>query len=213
MLRGVLGCVLSGVLSSVLGCAGMCLVVCWGLCWGVLMCKLQLHCGSAQHTAGDESAATFLHFMASSLITLHHVLHVPVLLMQQDFNPKAERTRFVTRNTGGGGGFATARTKSKGPSGARAAGGWPQPPARAAVAPRQGSNRAAAAQKAAQRATQNAHAQRMHPHMMPARAGGGHMSTVVPTHRCVERDNGCAGVGVAFTLSVVALLKLPSAAS
>ena len=94
---------------------------------------------------------------------------------------------------GGGGGIATARVKSKGPTGARAAAaGWAQPRAVPAAA-RPGGNRAAAAQKAAHRAAQNA-AQRMHPHMMsaPQRAGGGHMSAVVPTHRLVS---GCGFEG------------------
>jgi hypothetical protein len=102
----------------------------------------------------------------------------------QDFNPKAERARMARGGGGGGGGgIATTRVKSKGPSGARATSAWPA--ARPAPATRPGSNKAAAAQKAAHRAAQTA-AQRMHPHGhmgAPQRAGGGHMSAVVPTHR------------------------------
>lgn len=116
----------------------------------------------------------------------------------KDFNPKAERARAM-RGTGGSGGVATARVKSKGPSGTRAAAAAPWPSSAAA---RPGSNRAAAAQKAAHRAAQNA-AQRMHPHAHvgphmgghvgpPQRAGGGHMSAVVPAHRCDCRARALA---------------------
>jgi hypothetical protein len=101
----------------------------------------------------------------------------------QDFNPKAERARLAAAR--GSGGVATTRVKSKGPSGARASAAWqPARPVAPAARPA-GGNRAAAAVKAAHRAAQNA-AQRVHPHMAPPqRAGGGHMSAVVPTHRLV----------------------------
>lgn len=134
-------------------------------------------------------------------------------LLLQDFNPKAERTRGVPRGGGGSGGVTTTRTvKAKGPSAAASAAAAARAAAAAApgwagaggAAGRSGghgarvqANRASAQQKAAQRAAQHAaHHQRMHPHMAPVqhRPGGGHMSAVVPTNRCV-----CLCVSVLFS--------------
>jgi hypothetical protein len=126
----------------------------------------------------------------------------------QDFNPKAERARLAAAR--GSGGVATTRVKSKGPSGARASAAWqPARPVAPAARPA-GGNRAAAAVKAAHRAAQNA-AQRVHPHMAPPqRAGGGHMSAVVPTHRLVSCcvygfQADCAGWAQSFFLTVCLL--------
>jgi len=116
------------------------------------------------------------------------VLIVP--LHTQDFNPKAERARAMNRGGGGSGGITTARAvKSKGPSGARAPPAWQ---ARPAVPGRTGA-KAAAAQKAAHKAAQDA-ARRMHPHAAH-RAGGGHVSAVVPMQRA--RHHALPGMGAA----------------
>lgn len=159
---------------------------------------------SALHPAGIVTACCASH-LGCLTPSLHVVCCVCVCARvpasgssSKDFNPKAERTRAM-RGAGGSGSVATARVKSKGPSGARAAAAapWPSP-----AAARPGSNRAAAAQKAAHRAAQNA-AQRMHPHAHvgphmgghvapPQRAGGGHMSAVVPAHRCDCRARALA---------------------
>lgn len=131
------------------------------------------------HVVGAFVGRLCLHLLRHCVAWLLYGTVARLALHQQDFNPKAERARVVSRGAGGSGGAVTARAVKSKAGGARVQPAWQ---ARAAGGAGRTGARAAAAHKAAHKAAQAA-AQRMHPHAAPRAAGAGHVAAVVPTHR------------------------------